>query len=79
MLPLVKKGQTVEYWIGKHKNTAQVFQSNPKAVWIIDGSGRVIKLHKKVHRIKVIEEPKKGKEEETSKESLDDLYKLKGD
>ena len=78
MLPLVKRGMTVEYTIGRETKIGKVRASNIKAVWIDLESGRVLKLHKRRHFIKVIEPSEKGKEEvqgEKPSKKLDDLFK----
>jgi len=75
MLPLVKKGQWVSYRISKIENISKVFQSNPKSVWIETENGRIMKLHKRRHFVKVVEEPKaEGRKERKPKKLLDDLF-----
>ena len=62
--------------MGKKTYTGEVFNSNPTTVWVYDDTGRVIKVHKTRHFVKIIEKPKKakgGKEEKPSK-ALDDLF-----
>ena len=77
MLPLVKKGMTVEFELSGEKRTAKVFNANIKTVWIELESGGVLKLHKRKHKIKVIEpsEVVEGrKEDEKPSKKLDDLF-----
>jgi hypothetical protein len=77
MLPLVKKGMTVEFTISNEPLTARVFQSNPKCVWVETESGRIMKLHKIKHKIKVVEDLVEEKEETSGGKTLNDLYELK--
>lgn len=76
MLPLIKPGQYIEYRMGKKTYIGEVFNSNPTTVWVYDDIGRVIKVHKTRHFVKIIEKPKKGKEVKKEKPSkaLDDLF-----
>lgn len=74
MLPLVKRGQWVSYKIGRIEDTAKAFQSNVRTVWV-EKNGRVLKLHKRRHFVKVIEDPRGlGRKEEKPKKALDDLF-----
>ena len=75
MLPLVKKGMTISYRLGSSEFTGKVFQTNPTTVWIEDGSGRVTRLHKKKHFIKIIDpQAGEGRKEENPKKKVDDLF-----
>lgn len=66
---------TISYKLGVREFTGLVFQSNPTTVWIEDGSGRITRLHKKKHFIKIIDplEGERGKEE-NPKKKIDDLF-----
>ena len=75
MLPLIKKGMTISYKLGIRDYTGKVFQSNPTTVWIEDNSGRVTRLHKKKHFIKIIDPQEgEGRKEENPKKKIDDLF-----
>ena len=87
MLPLVKKGDLVEFRMSGELKQARVHQSNPKTVWIILEGQKIIKLHKRKHFVKVLERkgeatkqdapPNTLEGKEVEKPSkLDDLFKV---
>jgi hypothetical protein len=53
MLPLLKNGDFIKYKVGKKWLESKVFNSNPSTVWVEDGRGRLLKLHKKIHLVEI--------------------------
>lgn len=76
MRPLIKKGMWIKYRMGREIKEAEVFHSRMLNVWIKDHRGKVIRIHRKYHKVEIIEKPEKerggGKKPSTD---LDDLLK----
>ena len=71
--PLVKKGDWVEFKMGRHNMACKCISSNPNTVWVEDDLGRIIKLHKKRHFVKVVQKPLEEKGGKPHKSKVDDL------
>lgn len=76
VLPLIKKGDWVRFWMGDKWYTLKCFNSNPSTVWVETEKGNILKIHKLRNKVSVVEEPKEevGKEE-TTKKLLNNLKK----
>lgn len=58
---LIKRGMTITYRMGKETKEAEVFHSRGLNVWIKDHRGKVIRIHRKYHKVEIVEEQEKGK------------------
>ncbi|NNG09069.1 MAG: hypothetical protein HKM92_02780 [Arenibacter sp.] len=75
MLPLIKKGMEIEYRLGKKSYKGKVFNARKDIIWLEDKTGKITRIHKKYHNVKIAEKVSKGKEGgEKPKKPLDDLF-----